>query len=383
MNSTRRGCELGRYGFQRRRSLACSTGCIISGGVMFDWIEICLALVTTALLICAFIPQLRAYRSLLLGTSVLVVITASYPRRGNSLGEYLFDPTTGSTHLSSELFGIAWWILGAWLLKTLLALILRRTIFPNDYQPHARRLFADLASGLVYVVAFVGIMDTVLKQPISALLATSGVLAIVLGLALQNTLADVFSGLAINIDRPFGAGDWITMNDNVEGQIIEINWRATRIKTSSNDMIVIPNSVIAKAIVTNHRRLNDSHVCTLSLKLDGTVSPAHVIEALQEAASASPGVAPGSTPVAHACGFVDALIAYELCFAIDDFINTPGVRSEVIKRVIEVLQNKGIPIGAQAMDVRIIRHGATTAVSAEVQCSVTNRRSGERTDTPI
>jgi small-conductance mechanosensitive channel len=123
---------------------------------------------------------------------------------------------------------IAWWILSAWLIKSLLALILRRTFFPNDYRPHARRLFADLATGLVYVVAFVGIMDTVLKQPISALLATSGVLAIVQGLALQNTLADVFSGLAINIERPFGAGDWITLNDGVEGQIFEINWRATR-----------------------------------------------------------------------------------------------------------------------------------------------------------
>ena len=62
--------------------------------------------------------------------------------------------------------------------------------------------------------------------PVSAVLATSGVLAIVLGLAMQNTLADVFSGLAINIEQPFGAGDWITLADHVQGQIIEINWRA-------------------------------------------------------------------------------------------------------------------------------------------------------------
>jgi len=60
---------------------------------------------------------------------------------------------------------------------------------------------------LVYVVALVGIMDTVFKQSVSAVLATSGVLAVVLGLALQNTLADVFSGLALNIERPFSAGD--------------------------------------------------------------------------------------------------------------------------------------------------------------------------------
>lgn len=54
-------------------------------------------------------------------------------------------------------------------------------------------------------MAFLGIMNTVFEQPLSGVLATSGVLAIVLGLALQNTLADVFSGLAINIERPCGA----------------------------------------------------------------------------------------------------------------------------------------------------------------------------------
>jgi small-conductance mechanosensitive channel len=300
---------------------------------------------------------------LLLGTGVLVAITGAYPRRGNELGQYLFNPATGSLHLPLEVFGIAWWILSAWLIKSLLGLILRRTIFPNDYQPHARRLFADLATGLVYVVAFVGIMDTVLKQPISALLATSGVLAIVLGLALQNTLADVFSGLAINIERPFGAGDWITLNDGVEGQILEINWRATRIRTASNDMIVIPNSVIAKAIVTNHRRLNDPHVCTVALTIDGTVSPAHVIEALQEAARASRGVASADATVAYACGFVDALVAYELRFAIDDFASTPGVRSEVVRRVVDTLQKSGIAVGAPAMDVRIVHRGGQPDLS--------------------
>jgi len=55
--------------------------------------------------------------------------------------------------------------------------VLSKTIFPHDNQPHARRLFADLASALIYVIAFFGIIETVLKQPISAVLATSGVLA--------------------------------------------------------------------------------------------------------------------------------------------------------------------------------------------------------------
>jgi small-conductance mechanosensitive channel len=60
----------------------------------------------------------------------------------------------------------------------------------------------------------------------------------------------------------------MTVTDQGEGQIIEINWRATRIKTSSNDMIVIPNSGVAKAIVTNHGRRSEPHLCTIAVKVD-------------------------------------------------------------------------------------------------------------------
>ena len=328
---------------------------------MVDLMEIFLGAATTTLLACAFIPWLRTYRSLFLGAGALAAITMLFPRPGNRLGQFLFSQTAGSMHLPSELFGIAWWVLGAWLIRSLLTLILQRTIFPNDYQPHARRLFADLASGMLYIVAFVGIMDTVLKQPISAFLATSGVLAIVLGLALQNTLADVFSGLAINIERPFGAGDWITMNDNVEGQIIEIDWRATRIRTFANDMVVIPNSVIAKAIVTNHRKLNEPYISSVSLKIDSTVSPARVIKVLESAAAAGPGIDSANKPAAYACGFADSLVTYRLYFSVESFILTSAVQSQVITRVTDLLRSEGIDIGTLATDVRLIPTAATAA----------------------
>ena len=327
---------------------------------MVDWLEICLAVATTALFVCAFLARLRAFRSLMLGGAALMAITMLLPRSGNPLGQFLFAGTTGSMHLPLELFGIAWWVLGAWLIRSVLTLILHRTIFPNDYQPHARRLFADLASAMLYIVAFVGIMDTVLKQPISAFLATSGVLAIVLGLALQNTLADVFSGLEINIERPFGAGDWITLNDTVEGQIIEIDWRATRIRTFANDMVVIPNSVIAKAIVTNHHKLNEPHLSSLLLTIDSSVPPARVIKALESAASAGPGGAPVTKPTAYACGFSDSLVTYKLNFAVDSFVRTPEVQSQVIIRVSDGLRVAGIAIGALPTNVRILPNDIVT-----------------------
>jgi small-conductance mechanosensitive channel len=287
----------------------------------------------------------------------LLLITAVFPRTGNPLGEFLFGTTGGGPRLPREFFGIVWWVLGAWLLKSLLDLVLRRTFFPDNGEPHARRLFADLASGLIYVLAVVGIVGTVFKQPVSTFLATSGVLAIVLGLALQNTLGDVLAGLAINIERPFGAGDWITLTEEVSGQVMQVNWRATRLRTWSHDLVVIPNSVVSKAIVTNHSRPRGPHRCIVRLKVDLAVAPSRVLDALEAAAKDSPDVAQGTIPQAYAREFSDSLVGYELAFAIDSFALSQGAKSQMLGRIADTFASLDIRIGAPAMDVRIIPQG--------------------------
>ena len=150
-------------------------------------------------------------------------------------------------------------------------------------------------------------------------------------------------------------GDWITVAGGIEGEVIEINWRATRIKSASNDMTVIPNSVVAKAIVTNHRRLNDPHLCTLALSVDHRIPPVRVIDALQTAAKGSPGVASGHVPTAYACGFADSLVTYELSVPVDEFTLIEVVQSEVIKRVIDVFSGLDIVIGPTALAVRMVQ----------------------------
>ena len=324
---------------------------------MIGWTESGFLAAALMLACSGVMRRFRFYRSLLLGSATLMLISAIYPRRGNVLGQYLFGGLPGTMRLPTDMFGVAWWLLGAWLVNGLLELVLRKTLFPDDNQPHARRLFADLASVLIYVLAIVGIMDTVLKQPISAVLATSGVLAIVLGLALQNTLADVFSGLAINVERSFGAGEWITLLEHVEGQVIQVNWRATRIRTAMNDMIVIPNSVMAKAIVTNHSRLSAPRVIAIELTVTNKIAPARVLAALEEAARGSTGMSPTSGPKAYSAyslGFSNAVIRYELDFPVDEFTRTASVQSAVVQSVADVFQSRGIPIGAPETSVRIL-----------------------------
>ena len=321
---------------------------------MFSWTEIFLLSAAVVLLVLRALPYFRTYRPLIGGGGVLLLITALFPRTGNPLGEFLFGASGSGPRLPREVFGVLWWVLGAWLFKSLLDLVLLRTIFPDNDQPQARRLFADLASGLIYLLAFVGILGTVSKEPISTFLATSGVVAVVLGLALQNTLGDVLAGLAINIERPFAAGDWITMAGQVSGQVMQVNWRATRLRTWSHDMLVIPNSLVTKGIVTNHSRPKGPHRCIVKIQVDLAVPPSRVIDALRTAAADSTYLSHGTAPQAYACTFSDSLVDYELAFAIDSFAQSVEARSAMLGCIADAFRGLPIVIGSTATSVRIV-----------------------------
>jgi small-conductance mechanosensitive channel len=331
--------------------------------VLIGWVEIALWVVAGILLVAGSVPVWRAYRSLLFASAAMLLISSVYPNPDNALGTYLFGSGSHSTRLPTEFFGIAWWLIGAWVLNGLLDIILRRTLFPRDNEPHARRLFADLASVLFYVVAFVGIMETVLKQPISAVLATSGVLAIVVGLALQNTLGDVFSGLAINVDRPFGAGDWITLDSGAEGQVLEINWRATRLRTWQNDVVVIPNSVVAKAVVSNHSRRPHDHYGVFALTSDSGRAPAMIIELIAGAANGDARGRSVTGAYAYASDFGDSIVTYQVVFALRDFAERALIQSELITRIGAALIAASIDVGSAPTRVQVLRR-ATPAASA-------------------
>jgi len=95
---------------------------------------------------------------------------------------------------------IAWWLWAAWFL---VALVRALVIFEG--RPRDGKLVQDILSALIYLTAAFAIIAYVFDLPIQGLLATSGVIAIVLGLALQSSLNDVFSGLVLSLSHPYKA----------------------------------------------------------------------------------------------------------------------------------------------------------------------------------
>jgi len=122
----------------------------------------------------------------------------------------------------------------------------------------------------------------VLDLPVKGVLATSGAVAIIVGLALQSTLSDVFSGIVLNTTKPYQIDDWISI-DGTEGRVTDIDWRATRLQTSQGSMAVIPNSLAAKAKIINFSRPADMFGLAVSLQVSPHARPQTVIEALERA----------------------------------------------------------------------------------------------------
>ncbi|MCW6511842.1 mechanosensitive ion channel family protein [Lichenifustis flavocetrariae] len=176
------------------------------------------------------------------------------------------------TPIKPSFSGSAGWLLGQqaivalwWLLSAKLLSEIARHVFRSGPLAHGGRLVPDLLAGLLYLAAALGIIGAVFGLPVGALVATSGVIAIVLGLALQSSLSDVFSGIAVGIEQPYAVGDRILIDGQTEGTVVQINWRSVRIQTDGDDVAMIPNSVAAKSRIVNRsvpskRRRDTIHV---------------------------------------------------------------------------------------------------------------------------
>ncbi|POF38822.1 mechanosensitive ion channel protein MscS [Pseudomonas laurylsulfativorans] len=177
------------------------------------------------------------------------------------------------TQLGATALGILWWLYAARVLTEVIGLVLMRRI------GHSGRLLQDVIGALVFLAAVVAAAGYVLELPVKGLLATSGVVAIVVGLALQSTLSDVFCGIVLNTTKPYQVDDWVSI-DGVEGKVLDIDWRATHLLTSAGSTAVVPNSVAAKAKIVNLSRPTNLHGVSISIQVPNHIRPRRVLDAL-------------------------------------------------------------------------------------------------------
>jgi small-conductance mechanosensitive channel len=239
---------------------------------------------------------------------------------------------------------IIWWINGAWLLTGGARVFL---IF--ERRPREGRLIQDLVVGAIYLSAALSVVAYVFAAPVGTLIATSGVFAIILGLALQSTLADVFSGIALNLSKPYEVGDWIVLSDGFEGRVVETNWRATHLLNASNDLVVLPNSGLAKAQLTNLSSPNRNHGVKLRIRLLPTMAPSGIADVMRTALLSSNSIMPAPPPTVEIKSLDAQAIEFELSFRVTDFSSAATARHEIYDLIYRHARAAGLAL-AQPKD---------------------------------
>jgi branched-chain amino acid transport system substrate-binding protein len=176
--------------------------------------------------------------------------------------------------------GAAWWLI----LARLLSLAIDRFIWaPLEARTERRvpTVFRIVVAALIYAGAMLGIIAVVLGKTIGSLLATSGLLTLIIGLAVQSNLKDIFSGVVLNLERPFVLGDWVRINSTY-GQVHDISWRTTRLRTPDGQIISFANGRVVDAEIENLTRAG-FYDASIQIYLDPRCPPAQAIAALQRA----------------------------------------------------------------------------------------------------
>lgn len=224
--------------------------------------------------------------------------------------------------IAGEILEVIWWLTGA----RLLSLALDSLLLPKAWRK--QRLFQDVFGAVVFLAAIVAALAFVFELPIRGVVATSGAMAIVLGLAIQSTLSDVFAGIVINTTEPYQIGDWVSI-DGVEGKVLEMNWRATHLLTGQGNVVIVPNALASKTKITNNNRPPALHGVTVQLEISPEERPATVIAALENALAEISSILQAPAPYAQVKKASVNSIQYEVGVYVDDMSRKLAVSNEL------------------------------------------------------
>lgn len=253
------------------------------------------------------------------------------------------------------------WLSGAYFLNTLVNQIFWDRIFsPMLGGAKVPRLLKNVTGILIFGIAITGIVGLVFQKSIAGIWATSGVIGIVLGLALQSMIRDIFVGLAVNIDKPYSIGDFITVHPHtllkgagVRGIVQEINWRTTKILTPDKNIIYVPNSVIGASVLTNHSQPGRMTQIEIKITLPFNIDPVRAKRILTAATLAVTGekgpVLASPPPFIRIAATAQDGIEYRVRFPAN---GAPGpAKNAVLTSIMQHMHQAGLSLSSQQYDV--------------------------------
>lgn len=258
----------------------------------------------------------------------------------------------------------------AWMLVAVAGLLIFELVvwdamLQRDRPRPLPRLLLDLLRFVVVVAAVLTILNRVFQVDLTALLVTSTVVSAVIGLALQDTLRNLISGIALQIDPPFVIGDWVRIA-GTEGEVIAFNWRTVTLHTREHFATVIPNGKASNEDIINYHRPMQATALDMKVGVAYPHPPGEVKAVLLGAALEAEGVVKVPGPVIYVEEFADFAVVYRVRVWLQDWGAKPRVKDAVMRRIWYRLRRAGMVIPFPIRDVNLRPVAADAADQARL-----------------
>ncbi len=234
---------------------------------------------------------------------------------------------------------------GAFVLAAMLNRYFWELYFIRSGKPAAPKFFSQVSSLIVVLAAFLLIITVNYHQSgvISTVLTTGGVLALTIGLALQDLLGNMIAGFTIHFGQPFKLGDWLILDDK-HVEVMEINWRSTRCRTNDDTYLDVPNTLIVKQTVMNLYYPERVHAIRVQVGLDYATPPNLAKECLMRAALGCDDVLRKPEPYIYLTNFGESTVDYEVKVFISNHARYPKITDEIRTNIWYELKRRNLDI---------------------------------------
>jgi len=208
--------------------------------------------------------------------------------------------------------------------------------------PHFLR---EVIGGLIFLIALLFVLSSGYhaEAQLKGLLAGSGVVAIILGFAGQNFFAGIIGGISIQLNRPYKVGDWLQVGERF-AEVMEINWRSTRLRTNDGIYLDIPNNEMVSHAIVNLHYPTEVHAMRIRVGVEYKNRPNRVKDALFRAASSANGVLAEPKVKIFLVDFADFAVIYEIKFYMGNHARINEINDAVRTNVWYELKRQGITI---------------------------------------
>lgn len=231
------------------------------------------------------------------------------------------------------------------------------------------RLIKDVVVIVLYIIGLLMIAKYYMNIDVTVALASSAVLTVVIGFALQDVLGDLFSGIALNLDEAVNIGDWIKAGEH-EGRVEQFRWRAIKLRTVDNSLVLIPNRIAAKEELQRFGRGGrESFALRMRIGVSYKSSPDFVISVLEEVLNNTSQVLKDPKPMVMVDEFGDFSVVYQIKFWLADYTIKEPLMSEIRRNAWYAFKRNNIQIPFPIRDVYIKKEegdGLTTGQVVEL-----------------